>query len=204
MSRVWFILLSAFYHCAVYAQTSVELNTGSQRMGVDLLAFHYVDKNNRWSLYNHNKAVAYYDKRKTGFLTVNSIIYNFRQGLGITANLVGDNTRFYSSIGLQYEIAIKSVSLYLLSTYEANSNIFQEDYVFLVYKANLSSRIKLVSHNEFYLSFLKWRNDISLQRIKLGIEINKTQFGVISETYQLGEYYQSALFNLGVYIKKAF
>ena len=204
MNRLLLLLCFTCSFQIVYSQTSVELNGGTKRLGIDLLSYHYLDTANRWSVYNHDRAVAYYDSKLTSFLTVNSIIYSFKLGWGITANLVGDNTHFYTSVGLQYEKIIKSLYLYFLSTYETKNNFYIENYVFIVYKAKLTEKIKWISQNEFYVSFIKLRNDISLQRIKLGIEIGQTQLGLISETYQLGSHYETALVNLGLYVKRAF
>lgn len=119
-------------------------------------------------------------------------------------NLNGDNTRFYPSLGIQYEKVIKSLYLYFLTTYEPNKIAFQENYIFLVYKKELNEKLRFLSHNEFYFSFLEWKNDISLERLKLGIEIKKTQVGFIGEFYQSVENYQSALINIGIYSKKTF
>lgn len=205
MNKSYLIILSSiFFYTVTSAQTSVELNFASERTTVDLIAFHYFDKGNRWSLFNRNRAVSYYDSRKTGFLTINSVAYNFKSGLGLAANLIGDNTRFYPSLGLQYEKIVKSFYLYVLTTYEPNKIAFQENYIFVVYKKELSQKLKFVSHNEFYFSFLEWKNDISLERLKLGIEVKKTQVGFISEFYQSGENYKSALINIGVYAKRMF
>lgn len=198
------VLASIFSYNLTSAQTSVELNIATERMTVDLIALHYFDKENRWSLFNRNRAVAYYDSRKNGFLTINSLAYNFKSGLGLAANIIGDNNRFYPSLGLQYEKVFKSLYLYLLATYEPNKIAFQENYIFLVYKKELIKKLRFVSHNEFYFSFLEWKNDISLERLKLGIEVEKTQVGFIGEFYQSGENYKSALINLGIYAKKTF
>lgn len=202
-SYLW-ILLGVVFYTNTSAQTSVELNFATERTTVDLISFHSFDKEKRWSLFNRNRAVFYYDKRKNGFLTINSIAYNFKSGFGLAANLIGDNNRFYPSLGLQYEKVFNAIYLYFLTTYEMNKIAFQENYIFLVYKKELSKKLKFVSHDEFYFSFLEWKNDISLERLKIGVELKKTQIGLICEWYQSGENYTSVLTNIGVYIKRSF
>jgi branched-subunit amino acid transport protein AzlD len=205
MNRVIMVLILILYGLDCIAQTTVEANIGSVRTGINVITFHYLDKNNKWSLYNSNRYVAYYDgSTKPGFLTVNSLAYNFKPGIGITGNLVGDNNRLYPSMGLQYEKIGEKLYFYLLSTYEVNKITLQENYLFIVYKYPLAKNLKLLSHNEFYASFLTWKNDLSLERIKLGIEVKNTQWGLISETYQSGKNYKWALTNIGCYIKRSF
>jgi len=197
-------LLGLFFYTNTSAQTSVELNFATERTTVDLISFQSFDKEKKWSLFNRNRAVFYYDKRKNGFLTINSIAYNFKSGLGLAANLIGDNNRFYPSLGIQYEKIFNTIYLYFLTTYEPNKISFQENYIFCVYKKEFNKKLKIVSHNEFYFSFLEWKNDISLERLKIGVEFKKTQVGFICEWYQSGENYTSVLTNIGVYIKRSF
>lgn len=196
------LIIILFSSIDCYSQATFETNIGSERIGVDLISFHYFDKRNRWSLFNRNRFVKYYDKSKrNGFLTINSLAYNFKSGLGLTANLIGDNTRFYPSGGIQYEKTKSNLYFYLLSTYELNRKPFQENYLFIVYKLPFRQKLKIVFHNEFYFSFLNWENDIAMQRIKVGIENVKLQYGIMSETYQAGRHFDSVIKNFSFYIK---
>lgn len=128
----------------------------------------------------------------------------FQEWYRLGAILIAGESGLHVAAGLQYQKTIKSFYLYFLSTHELNKLARQENYFILIYKPNLSNRVKFVFHGENYICFRKWDHDQSLQRIKLGLEISQTQIGFLSETSQNGKGYQTTVVNLGCYIKKSF
>jgi len=192
--------------CSITAnpQLSLEVNVGVERAAAHLKVFKYIDKSNRWSLYSGNHVAVNYNTGKPGFASANIFAYNFRSGIGVSTVLIAGKNELHPSAGLQYQKTIGSVYFYFLSTIEPNKFAKQENYFFLVYKHKLSNRIKFVFNNESYIGFLKWGYDQSLQRIKPGLEIRQTQFGIISETSQAGKSFRTRLVNLGCFIKQSF
>jgi len=192
--------------CSITANTqfSLEVNAGVERAFVHLKFFKYLDKNNRWSFYSGNNAALNFDKGKPKFISSNVFAYNFKNGVGISTILIARKNGLHPSAGLLFQKTIRSFYFYFLSTIEPNNIAEQENYVYLVYKHKLSNRIKLVFHNENYISFKKWGYDQSLQRIKVGLETRQMQIGIISETSQTEKSFQTILVNLGFFIKKSF
>jgi len=192
--------------CSITANTqfSLEVNAGVERAFVHLKFFKYLDKNNRWSFYSGNNAALNFDKGKPKFISSNVFAYNFKNGVGISTILIARKNGLHASAGLLFQKTIRSFYFYFLSTIEPNNIAEQENYVYLVYKHKLSNRIKLVFHNENYISFQKWGYDQSLQRIKVGLETRQMQIGMISETSQTEKSFQTILVNLGFFIKKSF
>jgi hypothetical protein len=131
-------------------QTSFELNAGSRRFGIDLITTQIWKQESAWSVFSRNRAVKYYEDQRMAFLTVNSLIYSFKSGLGINGNLIGDDQHFYSSLGLQWERLKKNLYIYVLSTYAVSISPYQEDYIFIIYKLQVSSGLKLFLHQEYY------------------------------------------------------
>jgi hypothetical protein len=202
MTSAIILIFCAFVVNLSCAQVSFEVNVASERMTVDFIASHFLDEKSRWSLFNRDRGVFYYDERSNGFLTVNSIGYNFKSGFGFAANLIGDNTRVYPSVGALYQKSFRSLFMYFLATYKLSNSTLQENYIFVVYKSRLREKITFIWHNELYSSFLNWKNDVSMERVKFGIEFSLTEVGIINELYQSGEEYKSTLTNIGIYVKR--
>jgi len=201
-----FCIVVLLITCSITANTqfSLEVNAGVERAAVHLKFFKYIDKNNRWSFYSGNNAAVNFDKGKPKFISSNIFAYNFKSGIGISIILIAGKNGSHASAGLLFQKTIRSFYFYFLSTIEPNKFAEQENYFYLVYKHKLTNRIKLVFHNENYISFRKWGYDLSLQRIKLGLEVRQTQIGIISETSQTEKSFQTRLVNLGCFIKQAF
>ena len=204
MNKFCIVVLLLACSIAAMPQFSLELNAGTEHLSAQLRVFKYIDKSKRWSLYSSNVAVVKYETWKPEFFSENSLAYNFRSGIGLGAILIAGESGLHPSAGLQYQKTIKSLYFYFLSAHELNKFARQENYFILVYKLKLSDKKKLIFHNENYLCFRKWVYDQSLQRIKLGLEIRKTQVGFISETSQTGKSHQTTVVNLGGYIKQSF
>ena len=204
MNKFCIVVLLFAYSIAAHPQFSVELNAGTEHIAAQLRVFQRIDKSNRWSLYSSNGADVKYDGWKPGFFSANILAYNFKSGLGLGAILIAGESGLHPSAGLQYQKTIRSFYLYFLSSHELNKFARQENYFILVYKHKLSDRVKFVFHNEHYLCFRKWDYDKSLQRIKFGLEIRQTQVGFISETSQTGKSHQTAVINLGAYVRQTF
>ena len=201
-----FCIVVLLIACSIPAnpQFSLGVNAGVERVSAHLKIFKFIDKNNRWSIYSGNHVAVNYDTGKPGFISANIFAYNFRSGIGISTVLIAGKNGLHPSAGPQYQKTIRSFSFYILATIEPNKFAKQENYFFLVYKHKLSNRMKFVFNNENYISFQKWGYDQSLQRIKSGLEIRQTQFGIISETSQTGKGFHTRLVNLGCFIKQSF
>ena len=201
-----FCIVFLLITCSITANTqfSLEGNAGIERASVHLKFFKYIDKNNRWSFYSGNNVAVNFDKGRPKFISSNIFAYNFKSGLGISTILIVGKNGSHPSAGLLFQKTIRSFYFYFLSTIEPNKFAEQENYFYLVYKHSLSNRIKLVFHNENYIAFRKWGYDLSLQRIKLGLEFCQTQIGVICETSQTEKKFQTSLVNLGCFIKQSF
>jgi hypothetical protein len=186
------------------AQISTEVNLSSKRSGIGLDVFHHLDAQKKWSIYTHNLVVFHYKDNTTGFLTFSKLSYTFKSGFGLSANLIGNIYRFYPGIGLHYDKKINHLSLFFLTTYALHHNSFNENFLIIGYKYPFTKKINIISQNEFYTSLRSWSLDRSDERIKLGIELNKTQIGVFNESAQNGGKFNLKTINFGWYLKYIF
>lgn len=186
------------------AQFSIELNGGNESLAMYIRDFRYLDQNNRLSFFTSNQITVNYSGSKPGFLSFCNLVYNFRNGLGIGANLITGINEVQPSAAIQYKKTLGSFFFYILSSYELNKYARQDNYITLIYKQNLSKKIKLIFQNENYFSFQKWGYDNSFERIKPGIEIGQTQVGFFSETSQKGKSHNTLVVNWGCFLKQSF
>lgn len=191
------------------SQFSLELNAGNERAAACAKFFNYFDKSKRWSLYSSNQLAVKYDECNSeacrpDFLSANIFAYNFRSGIGISGILIAGNKKLHPSAGIQYQKTIGSFYFFFLSSYELHKFTKQENYLILLYKRKSSNKVKFIFQSENYICFQKMGYDQSLQRIRTGLEIRQTQFGLISETSQTGKSHKTPLVNFGCFIKQSF
>lgn len=209
MKKLYIVVFLIAFGTKANSQYSIELNAGTERAAACARFFNYVDKSKRWSLYSSNQLTINYDKCnhescRPGFFSANIVAYNFRNGIGLSTVLIVGDKKFHSSTGIQYQKTIRSFYFYFLSTYELQKFTKQENYLILLFKRNLSKRVKFILNNENYICFQKWDYDQSLQRIKSGLEIRHTQIGFLSETSQSDKSHQIPRVNFGFFIKQSF
>ena len=186
------------------AQISTGLDIGNERMVADITVLQYLDSYKKWSVYTRNQGVSRHHDKTIGFATFSSFAYHSKLGIGVSVNLIGKTNRFYSTVGIYYEKKIRYLSLYFLSMYALHSGSLNENFISILYKCPFTKKIKLVSQNEFYNSLQNWSHNLSYERLKLGVELNKTQVGFFNETFQSGEKFNLSLVNHGLYLKQNF
>lgn len=197
------ILLLLFFKSAD-AQISSEVNTSGKRLGIGLDMSRHFDRQKKWSVYSHNLVAYHYNDHTTGFLTFNKLSYTFNSGIGFSANLIGNIYRFYPSIGLHYDKKINHLSLFFLTTYALNHNAVNENFFIIGYKYPISKKSTFISQNEFYTCLRNWSHDVSVERLKLGIEFYKTQTGFFNESAQNGGKFNFKTISFGWYLRQSF
>lgn len=186
------------------AQFSIELNGRNESLAAYIRDFRYLDQNNRLSFFTSNQITVNYDGSRPGFFSFCNLVYNFRSGLGIGANLITDNKGVQPSAAIQYKKTLGSFFFFILSSYELNKYARQDNYMTLIYTRSLSKKVKLIVQNENYFSFQKWGYDQSVHRIKPGFGIGQTQVGFFSETSQKGKSFNTMVLNWGCFLKQSF
>lgn len=211
MNKFCIVAFLIAYSNLANSQFSLELNAGNERAALCAKFFNYADKSKRWSLYSSNQVTVKYDECNSeacrpDFFSANIFAYNFRSGIGLSGILIAGNKKLHPSAGIQYQKTIGSFYFFFLSSYELHKFTKQENYLILLYKrkSSNSNKVKFIFQSENYICFQKWGYDQSLQRIKTGLEIRRTQFGFISETSQTGKSRKAPLVNLGCFIKQSF
>src|SRR5262245_54494816 len=165
---------------------------------------HHFDSKKRFSIYNHSLVGFHHNSETTSLFTFNKLSYTFKPGIGISVNLVGNFRKFYPSTGVHYDKKLDNFSFFILTTYAFNYPAYNENFIILTYKFPFAKKLNPFSQGEFYSSFRKWTHDVSLQRIKLGIELRKTRFGLFYESVQNGGKFKLRTANLGACLKQTF
>jgi hypothetical protein len=195
------ILLLLFFKTAK-AQISTEVSMSSKRSDFSADMFHSLDAEKKWSIYTHDQVI--FQQDTTTFFTFNNFSYSLNGGFGFSINLLGDARTFYSSIGVHFQRSINHLSIYFLTTYAFNLAALNENFLVITYKYPFGKGLNLISKNEFYASFRKWSQETSFDRLKLGMEFHKTQFGFFKESIQEEEKSTLRTINFGAYLKQTF
>lgn len=198
------LILSLLFFKSTDAQFSSEFNASGKRSGLGLDMFHQIDKQKKWSIYSHNLVFYHYTDNKTGFLTFTKLSYTFNSGIGISANLIGNIHHFYPSVGLHYDKKINHISIFMLTTCSLDKNCYKETFLIIGYKYPVAKKLNFVSQNEFYTSLRKWSHNLSVEKLKLGLEFHKTQTGLFHESVQNGGKFNLKTINFGWYLKQTF
>ncbi len=199
---ITFFLISLHFFTTVDAQISTETNIGSKRLDITLDMTHHPDSKKRFTIYTHNLVGFHHKSEATSLFTFNKLSYTFKPGIGVSVNLVGNFRKFYPSAGVHYDKKLNKFSLFILTTYAFNYAAYNENFIILTYKYPFTKKLNLFSQGEFYTSLRKWAHDVSLERIKLGVEIRKTRIGLFYESVQNGGKFNSI--NIGGSIKQTF
>jgi hypothetical protein len=198
------LVLSLLFFTSTDAQFSSEFNASGKRLGLGLDMFHQIDKQKKWSIYSHNLVACHYNGNTMAFLTFNKLSYTFNSGIGFSVNLVGNIHSFYPGVGLHYDRKMNHISIFVLTTYTLDNNCYNETFLIFGYKYPVAKKLKLVSQNEFYTSLRKWSHNVSVEKLKLGLEFHKTQTGFFNESVQNGGKFNLKTINFGWYLKQSF
>jgi hypothetical protein len=175
-----------------------------KNIGLTFDFFTELNSSKRWSLYTHNRIVPGFKDKAIGFLTFNKLSYTSKPGIGFSINAVATNKLIYPSIGLHYQKSFNRLSLFFLTTYAFDRTTSNENYLIIKYKYPLSKSLSIVSQNDFYTLIHKWSHDLSLERIKLGLEIHQAQIGIYNESTQRAGKLQRTNPTFGMYVRKTF
>jgi hypothetical protein len=187
---------------AVFGQTTIELNSGTSRVGVDLIYATAFDTKKKFLFLSRNIGSVDW-KGQTSLISFNSLAYAFKSGIGIASNNIYTSGRFYSAWGLQYVYGSPDLQVYLYSTKELNHNNFHDHFIYLAWQPSVKNNWRLLFQNETNFTLFGGENAYTLQRIKLGVNyLEKIQFGLITEMASNQINFKPNIYNLGLFIKK--
>ena len=181
---------------------SVEIMFGTERIFADVQFLEFMDDNHRVSIFSRCRATAEYKSDNTNLFSGAYLNYTSNNGLGTTVLGRISSKSSGVDIGLHYFKSAGNFMLYALSSINVNDDLFYSWFSILRYTPSLNNKIDLYSSLELYSAFIRDGHLSSVQRIRLGINIDGNQFGISSNLNQLRN--QNSNGNHGIFLRKEF
>ncbi len=192
----------------IFAQ-SVEFYTGDKRFGADIIWVknfkNSKQENSNFLFFSRNRANADYHNSSTAFGSTNAVSYNFKNGIGIVAVGSFVNSGFTPKAGIQY---VKTKGDFMFFGWlvtdlrkDGNTDVFG----LFRYQPKINNNWSLFSQVELFPIY-NFKNEFwnITERLRLGLKINKTAFGVMADFNQQGKDVFSTTENTGVFLRQDF
>lgn len=182
---------------------SFEYMQGSERVFVDAQWLKTFDSAHRWSLFSRSRATVDYQEN-TSLFTGAYLNYTSKSGFGGT--LVGAISDFGmgADAGAHFFKANPQFLIYALLSVKIRSEFGYAWFSILRYTPRIAERWKVYSSLELYSSFDGDGHEVSVQRIRAGLDRKGYQFGLALNLSGLGRDYATTDTNPGLFIRKQF
>lgn len=177
---------------------------GTERLFVDAQWLKSLDEDYRWTLFSRSRATAEYDNNQTDLFTGAYLNYTTTSGLGTT--LVGriSSREAGLDIGIHYFKANKNFLIYALPSVSLKSSLNYSWFSIIRYTPVLGEKTRLYSSLELFAAFRQSQYLASVQRLRLGLDLQGYQFGLALNLSGLGDDFPGSDINPGLFIRKQF
>lgn len=200
--KYYFILIFiGICYCSCFGQ-SLEIMTGNERIFADVQWLKFINSKKHWSVFSRTRATVDYDNN-TDLFTGAYLNYTFGNGLG--GSLVGKiaNSGGGLDAGAHIFKSKKDWMLFGLASVSLKNELEYSWFSIFRFTPNINNRLKLYSSLELF-NLLKRKNHlISVQRIRIGLEYRKFQFGIAGNLTEIGENWITQS-NIGGFIRRSF
>ncbi len=182
---------------------SLELMPGTERVFVDAQWLKPIDKEFKWSLFSRSRATVDYSENANLF-TGAYLNYTTNSGLGGT--VVGRISSLSSGgdVGVHYFKMNDNIVFYGLLSVELASEFSYSWFSIFRYLPQLNDKWRLYSSLELFSNFNESGHVASVQRLRLGLDIDGNQFGLGLNLSGFGENYDQTDSNPGLFVRKQF
>ncbi len=204
-----FILLAAFLYRNAAVSQSVEMYSGHQRAGVDLMWFKYLknaeSQNTPFLFFSRNRASVDYSNDAGLLGSVNAVSYNFRNGLGIVSVASFQGSGLTGKAGIQYFTAKRDFMFFgwLVADLKKQGNV--DLFGLFRYQPLLSGQLRLFAQAEMFPVFRPATETWNLtERIRLGLKRQSWSAGLMADWNQYGKSTFTKITNAGVFLRHEF
>lgn len=188
---------------------SVEIYTGNQRYGIDLMWFKYIKNTHNEAtpllFFSRTRASTTYQNESTGFGSTNAISYNFKNGLGLV--MVGSfgPTGLIPKAGIQYYQSKNNFMFFGWIVSELRNHASVEAFGLFRYQPSVHPLWKVFSQLELY-PILSSSTGIwnFTERVRFGLKRHSLAGGLMLDFTQVGVEQFSHTSNIGVFIRNDF
>ncbi|MCB0539390.1 MAG: hypothetical protein KDE33_17885 [Bacteroidetes bacterium] len=181
---------------------SMEIMFGHERIFVDAQWLKFIDTKNHWSLFSRTRATVNYENQ-TDLFSGAYLNYTFDNDLG--GSLVGKigNSGGGADAGIHVFKAKSDWMLFGLASVGLKNELEYSWFSILRFTPKINEKWKVYTSLELFNLFNKESHLTSVQRLRLGLDYQKFQFGAAANFTELGKDWTSHS-NIGVFIRKSF
>lgn len=217
-STFYVLLVMLLSRGITFSQIPVELFAGHERTTMDIMFFKFFKnkqdalKPNRWLFFNRNRASVDYRMTKSKFLPqfgfTEAISYNHEKAKGFAPVFVAQILSWgvFPKAGIQYALIKKNITVFSWMVCETLKNPELDYFILLRYTPKISNTLNLFTQAESLntLPTLKTENLSFTQRVRIGLELKRYQFGVGADFNQSGNISFINLYNAGGFFRHEF
>lgn len=201
------VSLSIFFITILLSQgiaQSLEGMGGHKRIFMDAQWLKPLSEDYRWTLFSRSRATVDYEEDQTDLFTGAYLNYTTKSGFGGTVLGRIGSRGAGGDVGIHYFKSTKNFMVYALPTVEINEKFTYGWFSIMRYRPTLNDKWKLYTSLELFSTFEEGDHIASVQRIRLGLDFKKFQFGFAMNLSGLGEDYDIRDENLGIFLRREF
>ncbi|UJH66090.1 hypothetical protein [Allomuricauda sp. SCSIO 65647] len=170
-----------------YSQTTLETFFGMEEMVVESWFFKPLTENYEWSIFILSDAVIDYETEEASLVSYTVLGYDVWKGFGPVSGGRFFDGRASALAGVQWARAGEQFLITTNLTTELRSQPFYELFLLAQYRFSMNEDLGFFSQFQNSINFNKDSHEFSFQRLRLGLNWKKYQFGLGTNTYQYGE-----------------
>ncbi|MBO6515715.1 MAG: hypothetical protein JJ975_04110 [Bacteroidia bacterium] len=181
---------------------SVELMPGSERFFLDFQALSFFDEGRHVSVFTRARATAEYRETSTDLFS--GAYLNYTTSTGIGGSVIGRIASNSSGVdaGIHFFKANGTIMIFALPSVNINKDLLYSWFSIFRYTPALKNDWKLYSSLELFSAFGENGHLSSVQRIRLGLDFKRSQFGAAINMRQSP--FSETDINPGIFIRKQF
>ncbi len=201
--KVYFILLLALILGHPSSGQSLELMAGQKNIFADVQWLKPLDQAFRWTVFSRTRATVDYDNQTDLF---SGAYLNYTSSSGLGASLVGKigGRGAGADLGLHFFKAQPNWTLFGLASVSLKSSLEYSWFSILRLMPPINQRWKWYLSLELFNSFNGQGHVFSVQRLRLGVERSRFQFGFAANFSEVGSTWASGGNNIGGFVRRSF
>lgn len=182
---------------------SLEIMPGTQRIFVDAQWLKTFDEARKWSVFSRSTGTVDYQEN-TSLFTGAYLSYTTSSGFGGTLNGTISSRGAGANAGVHFFKGNESLMVFALASVGLRSELSYSWFSILRYTPSLGDIWRLYSSLELFSGFGSEGHEISIQRVRAGLNWKGYQFGLAVDLSGTGSDYHSRQTNPGVFLRKQF
>lgn len=199
--KYWIVLFWLMSSFSSFSQ-SLEVMAGHEQVFADVQWLKFMDTKKQWSLFSRTRATVNYDNQ-TNLFSGAYLNYTLKNGIG--GSLVGKigANGGGADAGIHIFKAKPNWMLFGLFSVGLKDQLEYSWFSILRITPRINEKWKVYTSLELFTLMGQENHLVSVQRLRLGLDYQKNQFGIAANFREVGESWTDTS-NIGVFIRKSF